>query len=233
MKHLLLFLLAAVALSSCTSFNLIEQVNPPDRRVPVVLPIPDNEMVKGKYVLYELNGSYYTKLTVAMAQEDVPLLTERIPDKGMSCYVSEVRYTPIPGTEQVFFFKLNKWELQEARITPAKHPKKTMPEMIPEKEFNLKTARKILDPSLTPDYITKPVSTGYIRTSIRSRNPTYAITCLPIDKGTRGAGYYTKATLLALPDLAGNLLIGATEATIGTVLTIILSPVALLMTDSR
>lgn len=39
---------------------------------------------------------------------------------------------------------------------------------------------------------------------------------MPIEKVTRGAGYYTKATFLAVPDLVGNVVIGAIETTMTT-----------------
>ena len=79
--------LAALVVSGCTKLNLVEQLNPEDRRVPIVDANPK------RFTLFELNGSYYVPLTVYMGKEDVPILGRRNANVD-GLFTERVSYTP-------------------------------------------------------------------------------------------------------------------------------------------
>lgn len=208
---LFLQILLSLMLSNCTNFNLVEQLSPEDRRVPVAIPPLDAQYV------YEWQGAYYLPITVAMAKEDMPLLTSGLSD-ARAVYCSSPRYTIDADTAGVYLFRLTPNELSGKLRTPASSPADSAA-FVPQEDFPYNRAKRHRLKKIYPgDNIVRPISTGWnkaYRVWIPNDSP-YPIGILPVHPGTRSRGNKLAYALLLVPDAAGNIVIKGAEITIGS-----------------
>ena len=206
--------LAAVVVSGCTKLNLVEQLNPEDRRVPIVDANPKH------FTLFELNGSYYVPLTVYMGKEDVPILGRRNANVD-GLFTERVSYTPNPATAQVWLFPLSDKEATEC--LEELHPNKT--DITVKQEHDIDTVPIIASSSF--DFKRARVC-GKVRMfcpkSVQAnQNGLYYTTPrLPVEKGTRSFGYYVAYVPVWCADAVGNVAIGAAEAAMAVPCSVIL-----------
>lgn len=217
MKHRFLttatLCLAAGACASCTRLNLVEQLEPADKRVPIINrqePLPRQGKVPQRVTLYELNGCYYVPITVYMGKEDVPLFGLRFADTETPI-AKYVRYTPDPATAQMWLFPLSDEEATHClkELHPHKgdievkqpHDINTAP-VIATSTFDYKQARacgKVQ--SFCPQSVQANQSAAYCTTPR-----------LPVEKGTRSLGYYLAWGPVWCADAAGNVALFAAES---------------------
>ena len=206
--------LAAVVVSGCTKLNLVEQLNPEDRRVPIVDANPK------RFTLFELNGSYYVPLTVYMGKEDVPILGWRSANVG-GPFSERVSYTPDPTTAQVWLFPLSDKEATEC--LEELHPNKT--DIAVKQEHDIDTAPIIASSSF--DFKRARVC-GKVRmfcpqsVQANQNGLYYSTPRLPVEKGTRSFGYYVAYGPVWCVDAVGNVAIGAAEAAVAAPFAVIL-----------
>ena len=241
MKRPLLHLLTALSLlslSACTSFNLTEQLTNANKRVPVVL--PDKKVA----TYYKLDGKYYRALTVAMAEEHIPLLTS-ISNTRRGPYHSFPTYTPDASTAQLCLFQLTHSEaeavqdsLKEIRggflYVPSPPKSKDEPGVIPPmvkaKDFDFTRARRYTIPLQHIAPRTQPTATGYRQYpyyhvwSHESGQP-YAITALPTQDSELSTGRKIALAPVWVLDTAGNIVIAATETAVAIPVGIIGLPI--------
>lgn len=214
-------LLGVGALSSCSNLHLVEQIAPEDRRVPVAIPPEHAEY------LYELDGAYYIPITVAMAKEELPLITSGMP-YAAAAYTGRPTYTPDADTQRVYLFRLEHKELPyEMRPKADKQATTQAPAFIPETEFPFARAKKhpLISKKSRCVKITlqqkqlKPASTRWEEVH---RGPTfdssapYPIGVLPVQPGTRSWGNRLAYVPLVVLDAAGNVVLKGTEIAIAT-----------------
>lgn len=231
MKHLLSFpatLFSIVMLGSCTNFNLVEQIDPPDMRIPVAIPPADERYV------YEWQGAYYIPITVAMAKEDMPLLTSGLHHAG-AIYCDYPRYTPDAATARVYMFRLRAHEIsgyiEEAPNESASSD--NTPNVIAAKDFPYAHAKRHrLTHGSYHHNILKPASTGWVKAHrgwIFDKDAPYPVDILPMEPGTRSWADWLAYGPLAVLDAAGNIVIKGTEVSIAmTTGAVIMIPVGIL-----
>ncbi len=206
--------LAAVVVSCCTKLNLVEQLNPEDRRVPIVDGKPK------RFTLYELNGSYYVPLTVYMGKEDVPILGRRNANVD-GLFTERVSYTPDPATGHVWLFPLSNKEATEC--LEELHPNKT--DIAVKQDHDIDTAPIIASSSF--DFKRARVC-GKVRmfcpqsVQANQNGLYYSTPRLPVEKGSRFFGYYVAYGPVWCVDAVGNVVICAAEATVAAPFAVIL-----------
>lgn len=241
-----LALLLLIGLSSCTRFNLAEQFPPEGRQVPVIL--PDTHQA----TFYEKDGKFYRALSVAMATENVPLLSSRL-RRQMAPYAGTTTYTPIPHTDSLYLFQLtdDEADLLQQTIRARKRqavllngepideeePRKEVPPMFRAADFDLSGSRRHTLPlgnhfsaiPRLPREIQFPTATRtddceYPAWNLPDNEPR-PTAALPVQAGTRSMS----KTLLMVPvwtaDAAGNLLLGCAEGAIAAPLSVISLPI--------
>lgn len=211
--HYLLLTLICLLLKSCSSFNLIEQIDPENKRVPVAIPTAGNEEV------YEYKGAFYLPVTVALAKEDMPLITS-------GCSYSSMFYHRYPNyaldeeSKEVYLFRLTDEELfvhVKKNASSGNQNATNAPSFYSEKEFPFAQAKRHRQKDIA-GHIAKPNNTGWEAVH-RGRNPVnspYPISVLPVEPGTRSWGNRLAYALLWIPDTAGNLLLKGTESVLMT-----------------
>lgn len=206
--------IAAGACVSCTRLNLVEQLEPADRRVPIVNQDEARSMqaTRRQFTLYELNGCYYVPLTVYMGKEDVPLFGLRYADME-TALGKLVRYEPELSTAKVWLFPLT--DEEAAHCLKELHPGQA--DVVVRQPHDTSTA-PVIDSS-SPDF-KRARSCGkvlcFCPESLRAnQDSTYCTTpCIPAEKGTRSLGYYAAYGPIWCVDAAGNILLFATESAI-------------------
>lgn len=203
-RFLSFLLLPCMIFSSCTRLNLVEQLEPEDRRVPIV----DTDNQKHSYTLYELDGCYYVPLTVYLGKEEVPLFSKRwLNGRNIS-------YTPDLSTGQVWFFPLSDDEVTECfehikghnpLVVPKQAQGAQAPTVVAAENFDFKRARAFRAKVKT------------LRLAPQSASPSqlgkqyYSPQSLPQEKGSRSWGYYVAYGPVWCADALGNVAIGAVE----------------------
>ena len=207
--------LAVGACVSCsTRLNLVEQLEPADRRVPIVNRDKARRVqnTRQQFTLYELNGCYYVPLTVYMGKEDVPLFGLRYADSE-PLLGKLVRYEPELSTAKVWLFPLT--DEEAAHCLKELHPGQA--DIVVRQPHNASTA-PVIDSS-SPDF-KRARACGKVLSfcpeSLRAnQDSTYCTTpCIPAEKGTRSLGYYAAYGPVWCVDAAGNILLFATESAI-------------------
>lgn len=216
-----------LSLSACTSFNLTEQLS--NRRVPVVVP------EKKEAVYYELNGKYYSALTVAMAEEHIPLLSSRGKTPG-TFYHGTPTYTPDMSTAQTYLFELTNVETEvllesikevrsgyKYRSGPVKSKDKPgyIPPMVKAGDFDFAKARRFThtimnerDWAATRHKQFTDDSPYKIRRKEQNGVYPYPIAALPSQERPRSPGQTAALAPVWVLDTAGNLVINTVEATV-------------------
>lgn len=240
MTHPLLHLLTALtllSLSACTSFNLTEQLS--NRRVPVVIP------EKGKAVYYERNGKYYSALTVAMAEEHIPLLSSRNKTPN-TFYHGTPTYTPDMSTAQTYLFELTDVETEvllesirevrsgyKYRSRPVRSKDKPgyIPPMVKAEDFDFANARRFTHTIMNErDWIATrhkqftDESPYEFRRKEQNGVYPYPIAALPSQELPRSLGQKAALPPVWVLDTAGNLVLNTVEATVIGAGTILASP---------
>ncbi len=211
-------LLACTALClasvGCTRLNLVEQLEPADRRVPII-----NLNEAGRYqdsrrqfTLYELNGCYYVPLTVYMGKEDVPLFGLRFAD--METPLGRfVRYEPEPATAKLWLFLLTDEEAtnclkelnpRHEEIVVRKSRNAAAATVIAPASPDFRKARalgKVL--SFCPESLQPNQDSGYCSTP-----------AIPAAEGSRTLGYYAAYGPVWCVDTVGNIVLFAAESAI-------------------
>ena len=206
--------LAAVVVSGCTKLNLVEQLNPEDRRVPIVDANPNH------FTLFELKGSYYVPLTVYMGKEDVPILG-RLNANVDGPFTKRVCYTPDPTTAQVWLFPLS--DKEATKCLEELHPNKT--DIAVKQEHDIDTAPIIASSSF--DFKRARVC-GKVRmfcpqsVQANQNGLYYSTPRLPVEEGTRSFGYYVAYGPVWCVEAVGNVAIGAAEAAVAIPFSVIL-----------
>lgn len=195
---------------SCTNFNLVEQIAPEDMRIPVAIPPTDEKCV------YEWNGAYYIPITVAMAKENMPLLTSGLHHAG-AIYCDYPRYTPDAATARVYLFRLRADEIsgyiEEApdTLSSSDHA----PAVIAAKDFPYSRAKRHRLTHGSDHYnILKPASTGWAKAHrgwITDADAPYPVDILPVEPGTRSWADWLVYAPLSVLDAAGNIVIKGAE----------------------
>lgn len=196
------FLLLCVGLSSCTRLNLVEQLEPDDKRVPIV----DTDIKKRAF--YQLDGCYYVPLTVYMGKEEVPLFSKH------SLRGRNISYTPDLSTGQVWLFPLSEDEVAEC-MENIKGKKPTValkqagdaaaPGIVSAKDFDFKRAEV---------FYTKRNFSWYAPESAcpsQLRERYYSPQSIPAEQGSYSWGYYVAFGPVWCTDALGNVAIGAVE----------------------
>lgn len=243
---LLLSLLLLFGLSACTRFNLTEQFPAGGRQVPVVL--PDTQ----EAVFYEKEGKFYRALSVAMATENVPLLTSRL-RHSMAPYASTTTYNPAPDSARLYLFQLTEDEADILQQTiraqqrnngilisepiSAAEPPKEIPPVLPAYEFDFTRARKLslklsgqsLTNELLPYELRRPIATRsgdceYPSWELPATEP-YPTAALPAKPGSRSLGKRLALAPVWMADTAGNLVLGCAESTVTLPLSLIALPI--------
>ena len=206
--------LAVGACVSCTRLNLVEQLEPADRRVPIVNRDKTRRVqnTRQQFTLYELNGCYYVPLTVYMGKEDVPLFGLRYADSE-TLLGKLVRYEPELSTAKVWLFPLT--DEEAAHCLKELHPGQA--DVVVRQPHDVSTA-PVIDSS-SPDFKRARACgkvLGFCPESLRAnQDSTYCTTpCIPAEKGTRSLGYYAAYGPVWCVDAAGNILLFATESAI-------------------
>lgn len=221
MRSVKYFVLICLLLCSCSNLHLVEQIAPEDRRVPVAIPPEYAEYV------YELDGTYYIPITVAMAKEELPLITSGMPYAAV-VYAGRATYTPDADTQRVYLFRLEHAELPyDLRRKADKQVATQAPAFIPETEFPFARAKKhplkpkhsrVMKNSFDREQL-KPASTLWEEVH---RGPTfdssapYPIGVLPVQPGTRSWGNRLAYVPLFVLDVAGNAVLKGAEVAVGT-----------------
>ena len=239
MKRPLLHLLTALSLlslSACTSFNLTEQLT--ERRVPVVLPTPDEA------TYYELDGKYYCALTIAMAEEHIPLLSSKKKQIN-SFYQSSPSYTPDMSTAQTYLFQLSEVESEALleyikeirsgyryRSRPLKSKDKPgeIPPMIMAQDFDFARARRFTHAAYAERIWKSTRKEEYFDNSpyeIKRKDiaAPYPIAAIPAQEQPPGIGSKLLYGPVWVLDTAGNIAIFTAEAAATAAASVVVLPV--------
>ncbi len=216
MKRFLYTACATLALSSCTSFNLVEQFDAPDKKVPVV--IPETE----KRTYYELNKVRYLALRVIYAKERTPLFTARMDDFAAPYCQAYKTYTPLPEEqEQLWLFPLTRKEEQaifgEALSNTPLTPEQLRP--IAAVDFDFQNAKKTesdnpkLKRLIPATYMPQSTGGDALTSGTQQHLRMYPTTCLPVIDGKRSWASKTALAPLYVVDTAGNVILCCVEGT--------------------
>ena len=224
MKRLLCTACAALALNSCSSFNLVEQLDAEDKKVPVVLP-----ETKGR-TYYELNEVRYLALRVIYATEHTPLFTDRTDNFGSLYCQAHKTYTPLAGEkEQIWLFPLTRKEEQaifgEALSSTPLTPEQLRP--IAAVDFDFQNAKKTESDNpkrkrlIPATYMPKSTGGDALTQGTQQHLRMYPTTCLPTIHGKRTALQTVALAPAYVVDAAGNTVLvcveGAVMVTAGAV----------------
>lgn len=207
--HLLMALCTA-CLSSCTRLNLVEQLSPPDKRVPIIA-----ESRNPHFTVYELDGNYYLLRTVFMGTEDVPLLTSRFAG-WPSMYGKYIVYTPDTSTARDYLFPLTDDEAARAMQFIRKLPERPVikqsdpphpAQVIAAQDFDFARARRWQEPYT--HYHIRPESAA-----VTQKHSYYSTPEIPGEPGTRSLGNKLALAPVWLADAAGNLLLSTAETAV-------------------
>lgn len=212
--YILLLSVVSLLLGSCSNLNLVEQLAPEDRRVPIAIPPKETPFV------YEYRGAFYIPITIAMAKEDMPLISSGLSNAGMA-YCSYPRYIPDKDTAKVYLFRLTRNEIggKIASLPRTTQPSpSTAPDYIAHEAFPYKQAKRHRLTNMNDyDNIMRPVSTGWnkaYRVWIPDSEP-YPVGILPIVPGTRSLTNRLAYGPLWIMDAAGNIVLKGAEITMG------------------
>lgn len=223
---------AVVCGPGCTKLNLVEQLEPADRRVPIIKRYETDANGRNikRVTLYELNGCYYVPLTVYMGKEDVPIFGLRWADMETRPGKS-VRYTPDPATARVWFFPLS--DEEASACLKELHPKKkdievkqphdidTAP-IVAATQFDVKRAR-----------VCGKVKRFWPKSVQASQDASHCTTPrLPVDEGSRSLGYYVAYGPVWCLDAVGNVAIFATESALAIPGVVIFGGVLLIVLET-
>lgn len=224
MKRFLYTACATLALSSCTSFNLVEQFDAADKKVPVV--IPETE----KRTYYELNEVRYVALRVIYAKERTPLFTARMDDFAAPYCQAHKTYTPLVGEkEQLWLFPLTRKEEQaifgDALSNTPLSPEQLRP--IAAVDFDFQNAKKTETDNpkrkrlIPATYMPKSTGGDALTSGTQQHLRMYPTTCLPTISGKRTALQTVALAPAYVVDAAGNAVLvcveGAVMVTAGAV----------------
>lgn len=191
----------ALCAASCSKqLNLVEQLDPPNKQVPIISR-PMQQPDWGK--IYCLNGQYYLPLTVVYATRRT-LWTDTAP------YI----YTPIAGTEQRYLFPLTDREAEDylgrERGTVKQPVTATKPAPIAAANFPFAKATKV------PNRVEATFPTALVPQSARCDERTYnrvgATSILPIKNGQRSLAANIALVPVFLVETVGNTVICAVHA---------------------
>ena len=209
-----------LALSSCTSFNLVEQFDSPDKKVPVVIP----ETKSRTY--YELNNVRYVALRVIYATEHTPLFTARMDDASALYCDANKTYTPIPGAqEQLWLFPLTRKEEQaifgDALSSTPLSQEQLRP--IAAVDFDFQNAKKTESHNpkrkrlVTATYMPQSTGGDALTRGTQQHLRMYPTTCLPVIGGERSLANKISLAPIYVVDAAGNLILCSVEGAALTV----------------
>ena len=203
-----------LAAMGCTRLNLVEQLEPADRRVPIVNRDKARRVqyTHPQFTLYELNGCYYVPLTVYMGKEDVPLFGLRYADME-TALGKFVRYEPELSTAKVWLFPLT--DEEAANCLKELHPRKE--EMVV-RQPRAAAAATVIAPT-SPDFRKARVLgkvLSFCPESLQAnQDTTYCSTpAIPAVEGTRTLGYYAAYGPVWCVDAVGNIVLFAAESAI-------------------
>lgn len=207
--HLLMALCTA-CLSSCTRLNLVDQLSPPDKRVPIIA-----ESRNPHFTVYELDGNYYLLRTVFMGTEDVPLLTSRFAG-WPSMYGKYIVYTPDTSTARDYLFPLTDDEAARALQFIQRLPERPVIKqpaaadklaVIAAQDFDFDRAHCWHEPYT--HYHIRPESVA-----VTQKHSYYSTPEIPGEPGTRSLGNKLALAPVWLADTAGNLLLSTAETAV-------------------
>lgn len=210
----LYFVPLLLLLGACTSLNLVEQIEPQDKRVPVV--VKQQHAEEG--ILYEWNGRYYMPLTVAMAKEDIPLLTSRMRNARMF-YHSAATYTPVRGTERELLVWLLDHEVESLLELSAgsicqQPPSIGSTALLSSMPAGALANKKVKQHKVKAERLRsfRPVLSGWRAFGwCDDAAAVYPTVCRPIQEGTRSFGNKLVYVPLWVVDAAGNILVNSVE----------------------
>ena len=188
----------ALCAASCSKqLNLVEQLDPPNKQVPIIS-APMQQPDWGK--IYCLNGQYYLPLTVVYATRRT-LWTDTAP------YI----YTPLAGTEQRYLFPLTDREAEDylgrERGTVKQPVTAPKPAPIAAANFPFAKATKV------PNRVKATFPTALVPQSARCDERTYnrvgATSILPIKNGQRSLAANMALVPVFLVETVGNTVICA------------------------
>lgn len=202
--------LCTACLSSCTRLNLVEQLSPPDKRVPIIA-----ESRNPHFTVYELDGNYYLLRTVFMGTEDVPLLTSRFAG-WPSMYGKYIVYTPDTSTARDYLFPLTDDEAARALQFIQRLPERPVIKqpaaadklaVIAAQDFDFARAHRWHEPYT--HYHIRPDSAG-----VTQRHAYYSTPEIAGEPGTSSIGSKLALAPVWVADAAGNLLLAAAETAV-------------------